>query len=342
MLTYPTPPNGGGLYLIRIANYYYGGRTTLFKRRWKSHLRKLLAGTHRNTKMQRVFDKHREFQPSVLLHLEKLDQGSAEQEWLDSHFGQRLCLNLNPNAHGGSVPGLVWMTRGEDMRRVLPGEVEGLLSEGWGTGQVGASEGRKRRVRATWSDASLRDAARERCFANPPPQPGPEAIARRAKKHSETMSGRTLSLEHRQAMSVAQKKRWEREGGPSEEFKQNLREKALQRFEDDPSKWEVSDETRAKIADISRDRAWLNDGTQNRFAKPDEAEALLADGWVTGRFGKKPPKPLVNLKQSEVMRGRVWINNGERSRCRPPEEAESLLATGEWVRGRKPRSSGTG
>ena len=69
MLPYPTPPKGGGLYVIWLSEcdepHYYGGRAVSFKRRWRTHLQRLQKGIHKNPRMQATFNKYGVFRPEV-------------------------------------------------------------------------------------------------------------------------------------------------------------------------------------------------------------------------------------------------------------------------------------
>jgi hypothetical protein len=104
MLPYPTPPNGGGLYVIRLSDtHYYGGRTKSFPNRWAVHYRLLRDGKHFNPHAQSVFDQHGRFEPEVLRVLPVDAQRAAEQEWLEGHFGQHGCVNLSQSADGVHV-----------------------------------------------------------------------------------------------------------------------------------------------------------------------------------------------------------------------------------------------
>lgn len=97
MLTYDTPPKGGGLYLIRLSDtHYYGGRAKHFKVRWRRHLTALQKGSHTNAYMQSVFNKYERFDPEILRPIPSLEgMIEAERTWLDQHFGQPGCLNLS-------------------------------------------------------------------------------------------------------------------------------------------------------------------------------------------------------------------------------------------------------
>ena len=101
MLPYPTPPFGGGLYVIRLSDtHYYGGRTKSFPTRWAVHYRLLRDGKHFNPHAQSVFDQHGRFEPEVVCVMSVDAQRAAEQEWLDEHFGQHGCVNLSRSADG--------------------------------------------------------------------------------------------------------------------------------------------------------------------------------------------------------------------------------------------------
>lgn len=95
-----------------------------------------------------------------------------------------------------------------------------------------------------------------------------------------------MSEESRARVSEAHRKSWARRGGMSEEGKQNLREKALQRHAQTPEKWATSDEKRAACSRSSAGRTWLTDGVHNKFASPEEAGGLLGSGWVRGQARK--------------------------------------------------------
>lgn len=132
---------GGGLYVIRLSEkHYYGGRTSSFSRRWRSHLKGLLAGNHGNPYMQGVFNKFGIFEPEAVEVIPNIeDQVSAEQAWLDANIGEPGCVNLSPWASGGCSPDLLWVYFGEECARVLPEKVPELLAQGWNRGRSGES-----------------------------------------------------------------------------------------------------------------------------------------------------------------------------------------------------------
>ena len=99
-------PQGGGLYIIWLSEtHYYGGRTTSFKRRWRTHLRHLLSGTH-NAHAQNVFNKYGVFKPQVLQLLDRDEHVEAEQEWLDANYRKEGCVNISPHATGMAPPNM--------------------------------------------------------------------------------------------------------------------------------------------------------------------------------------------------------------------------------------------
>jgi hypothetical protein len=105
MLPYPTPPSGGGLYVIRLSdNHYYGGRTKAFTNRWAVHYRLLRDGKHFNAHAQAVFNQHGRFEPEVLC-VTSNEGGRRELEglWLQGNVGKPGCVNLSRSADGVHV-----------------------------------------------------------------------------------------------------------------------------------------------------------------------------------------------------------------------------------------------
>jgi hypothetical protein len=102
MLPYPTPPTGGGLYLIRFSDtHYYGGRTCSFRGRWAVHRRSLSAGRHPNAHMQAVYNQTKRFEPEVLCFTtDDNERRNLENAWLQENVGQPGCLNLSRSADG--------------------------------------------------------------------------------------------------------------------------------------------------------------------------------------------------------------------------------------------------
>jgi hypothetical protein len=232
---------------------------------------------------------------------------------------------------------LVWIRRGleEDWsyKRVPASTLPDWIQKGWERGFREHTEEHRERVREAWTE-ERRGAQRERILQSPIPQPDAEARKRAGEKLRGQRAGVPLSEEHRQALSEAQTARWERDGTHSDAVKRRIGEKARARYEANPEAWGHSEETRAKISELSRGRIWVNNGERNRFVPSEEADVLLASGWDPGRKGKKAPPEIQNIAISESKHGRVWVNNGSVTRMVQPDEASSLLASGEWVRGR--------
>jgi len=149
MLSYPTPPPGGGLYVIWLSDrHYYGGRTGSFHRRWADHLRALRDGAHDNRFMQRVFS-GQTFRPEAIHGIEETsDQIEAEQSWLDENFGRPGCMNLTSSALGGGGPitpegrlrlsesqaGRILILKGTRFKRVRERSLPSWEEKGWRTG----------------------------------------------------------------------------------------------------------------------------------------------------------------------------------------------------------------
>lgn len=102
MLPYPTPPSGGGLYVIRLSDtHYYGGRTKAFANRWSVHYRLLRDNKHFNAHAQAVFNQHGRFEPEVLhATLDEREQRESESVWLQNNVGKSGCVNLSRSADG--------------------------------------------------------------------------------------------------------------------------------------------------------------------------------------------------------------------------------------------------
>lgn len=99
--------SGGGVYLLWLSDvHYYGGRTSDFSRRFRSHLRALQAKRHRNLHMQAVYNLHGRIELQVLSSItSEEERQKAEQEWLDLNVGREGCLNISRRADGGMMTG---------------------------------------------------------------------------------------------------------------------------------------------------------------------------------------------------------------------------------------------
>lgn len=289
MLSYPTPSPGGGLYVIWLSDedepHYYGGRTTSFKRRWRSHLRDLEAGKHDNDRMQSTFNKYGVFRPEVLVRLKPKGHVETEQEWLDTHYGKVGCVNLSPCSAGGSG-GHTEATRRK-------------MSKTRASCPVLVQKARESLAVNRCTDVeTLRVNVLAAIEANTGSRQSQETKSKRAESHR----GRTNTPETLALMSASAKRR-----------------AALQ----PPSH---GDETRALISSQQKGRIWINDGQKNRRLFPEEAEGLLAQGWVRGKLGRSG---------SGLWAHRYVDGSLERQRI-PKAELPGLLATG-WSRGTGPQ-----
>ena len=95
-----------GIYRIELgnANYYIGSAVNLIKRE-RQHHRELKCGKHRNSRMQRCWDKHGVFEFVVLEECATDALIIREQFYLDHHAGNSKMANICPTA--GSSLGVV-------------------------------------------------------------------------------------------------------------------------------------------------------------------------------------------------------------------------------------------
>lgn len=92
---------GTGIYSISIgARFYFGSASISFQRRMTEHLSKLRNGKHNNAIMQAAFNKYGEsnFLFAIVERCEAEKCLDREQEYLDEHFENNLCMNLSPTA----------------------------------------------------------------------------------------------------------------------------------------------------------------------------------------------------------------------------------------------------
>lgn len=240
-------PRGGGLYIIRLSDtHFYGGRTTSFRRRWRNHLRDLKKGTHDNIRMQRVFNKYGRFEPEVLQRLKRDEHAEAEQEWLDTHYRKKGCVNLSPHALGG-----------------CDGHTEGTR----------AKMSKTRRSRP-----DLLQQARKAIAQNRKAIPRENMVAR-AEAMTQSNIGRTQSPE-----SVAKRAESNRGQKRSDDTRSKMSESAKRRCIEHPLTH--GEETKALISTQQKGRIWINDGEKNRRLFPEDAAPLLESGWERGRVSR--------------------------------------------------------
>lgn len=109
-----------GIYLITSpSGGKYVGSSVDIDRRWKRHLYELTKGTHRNTVLQRAFEKYGKGLRIEVLELCSRDVLLArEQAHIDS-IGFDNLYNLQPVAGGGSTPGRVNPPVSEETREKM-------------------------------------------------------------------------------------------------------------------------------------------------------------------------------------------------------------------------------
>lgn len=262
MLPYSTPPSGGGLYIIRLSEkHYYGGRAVCFATRWYDHLRNLQAGTHINSRMQRVFNKHGKFSPEVVSVLDRDTQPDAEQAWLNEHYGKPGCVNISPHATGGNF--IEWTP---EMRQRHSEAHKGLRRS------AASIEKQRQTVK---SRPDLVEKARESLARNRLPVGAP-----RTPEHAEAIAAK-LRGRKQDPEAVAKRAASNRGRKNTPDTLRRMSESAKRRAQVQPTSH--GDETRALISSQQRGRVWVNDGRVNQRLFPEEAERLLVQGWCRGR-----------------------------------------------------------
>jgi len=273
----PAAPKGG-IYIIRLSDtHYYGGRTGNFRVRWASHHRELREGRHYNRRMQRVFDQYGRFEPEVLTILAPSECPDAEQTWLDANFRKPGCVNLVSSSRGGMAG--CKATPESIAKRVATIKSRPDLIE-----KARASIARNG---IKFTPEMIRRGVAASALKNRGRKQSPELVARRV----ESITGRKNTPDTIERMRVSGRRR--AAAMPTSH----------------------GDETRALISTQQRGRVWVNDGTVNRRLWPDEAAALVADGWVRGKRGGS-------------VAGMVWMvdSTGHSRRVRPQDVSARLEA----------------
>jgi len=99
-----------GVYQIRIGEGYYYGSTKDFHKRELEHRAALIRGNHRNQRLQRSYDKYKEFFFERVIGCHKDQRFKFEQELLDHHQADpklmNICLIVNkpPDNRGRKHP----------------------------------------------------------------------------------------------------------------------------------------------------------------------------------------------------------------------------------------------
>jgi len=94
----------GCIYAITCSDRYYIGSTKNFHKRMAEHKSDLQRGRHKNTYMQRVYDKYGCFEYKILESVEEDKLIEREQVLLDRHFDDPKCMNRSPHAHRAYNP----------------------------------------------------------------------------------------------------------------------------------------------------------------------------------------------------------------------------------------------
>jgi hypothetical protein len=279
MLSYPTPPEGGGLYVIYLSDtHYYGGRAVDFAGRWRRHLRDLEGGGH-NPYMQNVFNLHGRFDPIVLAVLATIkEQVVAEQRWLDEHFGGTGCVNLSPHA---TINGLRLSPESQAKRAVTWAKRYGNLPSG--------------------EKLNLSDAERDRRRQAVVIIQTPEARA----KVAETLTGRTLPPEHCRAISKGNK-------GKPRPYMSEVAKRSNRARKGEKRSQEVRENLSKHFSGI----VWMNKAGIEKRVHAEGIPELLSGGWVRGR---KPVSEEHRNRLGAASRGTVWICHPQKKPKKIPQ-----------------------
>ncbi len=116
-----------GIYEIWISDYYYQGSSVDVDRRIKEHKNKLKKGTHDNSYLQNVWNKHQTFEHQIILECEPDVVLAYEQDYLDANWGLPKFMNLNPYADRPNQPSF-WKGKvlSEDHRAKISAALVGI------------------------------------------------------------------------------------------------------------------------------------------------------------------------------------------------------------------------
>ncbi len=90
-----------GIYKINIQDKYYIGSSQNVDARIKSHRHYLYTGGHVNRYMQNAYNKHQNLTYEILEECSIGDLLSLEQKYIDLHYDNASCMNLNEITGGG-------------------------------------------------------------------------------------------------------------------------------------------------------------------------------------------------------------------------------------------------
>ena len=94
----------GCIYAITCSDRYYIGSTKNFHKRVAEHKSDLQRGKHKNTYMQRVYDKYGCFEYKILESVGDDKLIEREQVHIDRHYDDPKCMNGSPHAHRAYNP----------------------------------------------------------------------------------------------------------------------------------------------------------------------------------------------------------------------------------------------
>ena len=90
------------VYRISAGEQYYFGSAVNLEKRSREHVNKARLGTHRNFRLQRVWDKYGKFDVEVIEECDTHEQAlELEQLLLDVTSSDRLCMNIRKSVSGG-------------------------------------------------------------------------------------------------------------------------------------------------------------------------------------------------------------------------------------------------
>jgi len=214
-----------GVYRVWCSpEHYYIGRSSDIGGRCAGHEQKLRKGTHINPHMQRVFNKYGSFRYEVLEIADALAATSIEQDLLDKHLSDPLCMNICASAEIPMRKGL--QNTPEHNAKISAGR-RGKRHTAESKAKMSASQ--KKRFVDGWS-AEFRQKQEE--ARSKPEYQQKRGAALRGRKHtaehkakiaaslrgravsdetrarlSESLKGRVFSDEHRARLSAAQRNR---------------------------------------------------------------------------------------------------------------------------------------
>lgn len=200
--------NNSGIYRINLGNgYFYIGSAVLLDRRKKDHIQKLKKQQHRNSIMQKCWNKYGVFEFIVLEACSKDELLKREQEILDQHFDNEKNVNM---ARSASAP-MAGRKHSDDAKRKISafhkGRVHSLEQRRL------SSEARKGKPLSPHHKARVIETNRNRAWSEQTRQKLSKSLKGRVvsdetrAKLSAVGKGRVFSDEHRKKLSIEKKNR---------------------------------------------------------------------------------------------------------------------------------------